>query len=634
MRYLWSFSFLILYSFVGFTQSFIDYSALNLADSLKENAHDIIRWEYQKFEVTSPGNATYHLKRIVTILDEKSSFKKLHISYSPDRKLGKITAKIYDTFGRKVKDISKKEIRDFSSVSNYSIYEDDRIKYIEFHQNNYPFTIEYEYQITHDGILYYPSFDIQHGYGTALEKSVFEVHLPSNIDVNYRPFNTTLKPAISDHKTGKIYRWEVKDLPPLVSEKNSPNKYEVLPWIIISPTLFEIGNHTGSMKDWQSFGKFMYELNKGRDQLSPEMITKVKTLTANAETDKEKIEILYHYLQKNTRYVSVQLGIGGWQTFDAQYVEKNKYGDCKALTNFMKSMLAATNIKAYPALISTTDFPIPEDFALPNFNHVILNIPSENMWLECTSSHAPPNYLSLSNSDKNVLRYSEKGGELVRTPKLTAQNNNSNCSATINIQADGSAIIEQSTAFKGAFNEYYRYAASSLSKEEQKKDYYNYCPLPSFDINQWKLTADDKKPITQLDCELKVGNYVSKAGKRLFVPLNSLNPFSDIPKKMEDRKHPIELKMAYSEEDRFTFNLPESYDLESYPNEPIVLDSKFGKYEIKIQLEEDQLIYHRKLTIEDGTFPPSAYEEIRAFYKEVAKKDGIKLVLIQKPNRP
>ena len=100
------------------------------------------------------------------------------------------------------------------------------------------------------------------------------------------------------------------------------------------------------------YGILMNRLYEGRDILTPEVKSEIRALTANATSDTEKVHIVYDYLQKNTRYVSVQLGIGGWQPFDAEYVYENKYGDCKALTWFMKSMLETIGIKSYPALVS------------------------------------------------------------------------------------------------------------------------------------------------------------------------------------------------------------------------------------------------------------------------------------------
>ena len=86
---------------------------------------------------------------------------------------------------------------------------------------------------------------------------------------------------------------------------------------------------------------------------------------------------------------------GGWQTFDAKYVEKNKFGDCKALSNFMKSMLKVVGIEGQLVVVSAGDddfFDPDPTFCLPRFNHMILHIPSENMWLECTSDGNPTGY--------------------------------------------------------------------------------------------------------------------------------------------------------------------------------------------------------------------------------------------------
>src|SRR5574342_1196313 len=105
------------------------------------------------------------------------------------------------------------------------------------------------------------------------------------------------------------------------------------------------------MNSWQDFGKFIYALKQGRDELPPEIKQKVHELTDGIADTKEKINVLYGYMQKNTRYVSIQLGIGGWQPFDAKYVAKKGYGDCKALSNYMYSILKEAGIKSYYAVI-------------------------------------------------------------------------------------------------------------------------------------------------------------------------------------------------------------------------------------------------------------------------------------------
>lgn len=627
-------SFFLTCSAISLAQN-LAYSALTIPDSIKENARDIVRFEEESFTVHNAKNATYRIRRVVTILDQKSRARQLNIHYDPSRKVGKIKATIYDALGQKVKEFGKKDIKDYSSVQSFSIYEDDRIKQLEFFHNSYPYTVEYSYEISHDGTMFYPSWQIQ-TYYSAVEKASFEMTLPAAFDINHRTFNATVKPEIS-HAGGQLkYRWSVKDLPAIKPETYSPSYKEILPWVAVSPHYFETEKYKGSMKDWKSYGQFMHRLNEGRDQLSPKMAAQVKALTANAKTDTEKIAILYKYLQENTRYVSVQLGIGGWQTFDAEYVENNKYGDCKALTNFMKSMLLETGITAYPTLINSgrKNSPIPEDVPKSYFNHVILNIPSEDIWLECTSNHYPPNYIGYGNSDRDVLRITEKGGELIRTPKLTAADNNSSRQASITILPDGSAKISEKTQFKGAFYEYYRNYLLNQSEEEQKKDFYEDHSLPSFHIDEWKLEADKSEAVAQLQCQVSVKKYASSAGKRIFIPLNRLNPFQEIPKSIKKRKYPVEINLAYSEDDQYSFQLPAGFELEGYPKEPIELKTPYGTYTVNVKTEGNHLFYHRQLQIENGRFPAEKYDAIRQFYKEIAKKDGLKLVLIKKVIRP
>ncbi|MCZ0211748.1 hypothetical protein OZK63_41035, partial [Streptomyces sp. UMAF16] len=80
--------------------------------------------------------------------------------------------------------------------------------------------------------------------------------------------------------------------------------------------MFQLQNYTGSMQSWQSFGKFINQLNAGHDMLPDNIKQQVHLLTDHLQNQQQKIVTLYQYLQKNTRYINIALGIGGWQPFD------------------------------------------------------------------------------------------------------------------------------------------------------------------------------------------------------------------------------------------------------------------------------------------------------------------------------
>mgnify|MGYP001126063175 FL=1 len=97
------------------------------------------------------------------------------------------------------------------------------------------------------------------------------------------------------------------------------------------------------------------------------------------------------------RYISVQIGIGGWKPISAEEVDENKYGDCKGLTNYTKALLRTVGIESNYCVVSAGSEikDISEDFPSMQGNHVILNIPQEgksDLWLECTSQDTPFNF--------------------------------------------------------------------------------------------------------------------------------------------------------------------------------------------------------------------------------------------------
>ncbi|MFK7981455.1 MAG: hypothetical protein AB8G86_15835, partial [Saprospiraceae bacterium] len=75
---------------------------------------------------------------------------------------------------------------------------------------------------------------------------------------------------------------------------------------------------------------------------------------------------------------------------------------------------------------------------LPEFpnlfgNHMILYVPSEDMWLECTSNVSPPGYVGSHIENRYSLLTSSEGGELVMTPKLDETSNQKIRTSTLSL---------------------------------------------------------------------------------------------------------------------------------------------------------------------------------------------------------
>ena len=620
--------FFLICSFSAFANN-PNYAVSNIPDSLLENVHTVIRFEHKKFNVQTIGKATEKIKAVITIINDKSNYDDLKVYYDQFTQVGKIKARIYDANGDKLRDIKKSEINDYAAFDGFSIYNDLRLKHIDFTYGSYPYTIEYEYEVNHNGLQSYASW-VPQQYKTSIESSIFELTLPENMDFRYKAFNLPLSPQIMRNNGQKSHTWQLQQKVVVSKESNTPDTYHPLPILRTLPNDFEVDGYKGNMETWQSFGQFMYELNNNRDNLSPAMVKKVKELTANATTDQEKINILYKYLQENMRYVSVQLGIGGWQTFDASYVEGNKYGDCKALTNFMKGMLKTAGIKAYASLIVAGDqhIEIKEDFTTPYFNHVILYVPKEEQWLECTSTNNPVNYLGSNTENRPTLLITEQGGVLTKTPSIT--NNSQIGKTSIAIGEDGSAIVKCATKLTGKLHEVFRYITNNYSQEDQEKWFSRNQAFSTFEIEALNLTVEDNASEAGCEYAIKVNRYASKAGKRLFVPMNLVNQMKRSLPKDESREQPVEFKLGYEDSDEISFQLPSSYKIESLPKSIEKITSPYGTYSVEIIEKEDKVVYKRHLKINAVTVPAEEYNSLREFYKKVTKMDKIKLVLVRK----
>lgn len=155
-------------------------------------------------------------------------------------------------------------------------------------------------------------------------------------------------------------------------------------------------------------GKWLWNIRDGKTALTEDMKSKLHSMTDTCQSVKSKIDVLYKYLEQNTRYVNITLGIGGYQPVAAAEVCRTGFGDCKGLSNFMHAMLKEVGVPSSEVVISTKYDKIYKDY--PNFNqfnHEILMVPmrQDTVWIECTDAKIPLGYCHMDIAGLTVWRW-------------------------------------------------------------------------------------------------------------------------------------------------------------------------------------------------------------------------------------
>ncbi|HEY2648002.1 MAG TPA: DUF3857 and transglutaminase domain-containing protein, partial [Puia sp.] len=340
---------LCLLTLCGFAQKF---PASSIPDSLIENANMVVRQEEQFYEIKSAGKAVSHERHVYTILNEKGARYATYRTHYNNKSvfINSVSAYMYDASGKEIRHFKKKDMEDQPAFDGSSFVNDERLKVGSFYSNNYPYTVDFEEEDELTELIHISNWYPQGNFQISVERSVYSISAPTDYNIRYRMMNSDIKPLIEEKGGKKSFAWEVRNL---AAYEDAPyvNFLSYAPNLMIGLGDVEMGGYKGNMSTWNDYARFYGSLQKGRDVLPDETKQKVHELTRDIQDPAIKVSVLYNYLQQNTHYVGIQLGIGGWQTYDAMYVATKKYGDCKALSNFMISLLKEAGIKAHAVVI-------------------------------------------------------------------------------------------------------------------------------------------------------------------------------------------------------------------------------------------------------------------------------------------
>jgi hypothetical protein len=625
----------ILFFFHLHAKDELKYPISTIPEELKKDVDVIVRDEQWVFKILSKSSANWHVHEVHTILNERGKWAaEKTIFYDKLMKVVDINAFLYDASGRLIKKLRNKDIIDQAAVDYGTLFSDDRVKSMDLSQSIYPYTVEIEYELNFAFLYYIPS-ESWGGDRISHEHASYQLIYPKDLKPRYQLLNSRVTPSSGilpdDYES---LTWTFSGLKPDRVEPYGPGYTEVVPQLLIAPSSFEFSGYPGNMETWSGYGKWQQSLNKDRNLLPEQTKLKIKEITKNLSTTEEKAKAVYEYVQSKTRYVGIQLGIGGWQPFPASVVDELGYGDCKALSNYAVALLKEVGVKGYYTIIRAgkNERSIKSDFPSNQFNHIVVSVPNgkDTLWLECTSQTNPFGYQGTFTEDRWALMVTEDGGKLVRTINYRPDENVESRMAEIKIDDSGNAKAKIRTINSGIQyeNGYLNHFMGNADK--QKKWIEENTEIPNFSINSFSMTEKkDKIPSAIINLDLTLNRYASVSGKRLFVSPNLMNRISNVPPKMPERKTDVVLRTNALDLDTIKFSLPENLYPEFLP-EPVKINSRFGEYEASFQFDAGKVIYIRRMKVWKGRFPKETYNEFVDFYRNVSKADNIKLVFLNK----
>ncbi|GGD14092.1 DUF3857 domain-containing protein [Hyunsoonleella pacifica] len=622
-----------LFSFKGISQNF-SYSSLSIPDNLKEHANAVVRLHKTNVVIDSRDNMTISIRRIVTVLNKAGNkFVEAGAGYDNYLKIKGIEAIVYDAAGKQIKKFKKKDFIDHSAVDGGTLYSDSRMLFMGYTPIKYPYTVEFICEIKTPNTAAIPSWKPLNGYFVSVEKNSYEITDNANLGLRFKEKNFKGYETIKSHSTENTLNYSIENVKALRPEDLSPSLGNISPYVLVTVEKFHYNGIDGNASNWKEMGDWIkHDLLEGRDKVSEETKAAILQLVENVEDPLEKAKLVYNYVQGNTRYISVQVGIGGIQPIAAMEVDELKYGDCKGLTNYTQALLGIAGVESYYTVVEAgkeiVDF--EDDFpSLAQGNHIILCIPKEEdmIWLDCTSQIHPFGFIGDFTDDRAVLVVKEDKSEVIKTVNYPDTKNHQSMKATIDLKEDASinASIEIKTKGIQYDNRFFLENQSKKDVLEYYKESWGYVNGLDVEAYKFKNNKDDVEFLEAITAYAR--NYASKVGDRIIFHANVFNRNSFVPDRYRHRTLPLQIQRGYLDEDDFTIKIPSNYTIEALP-ENIIITNKYGEYQLNFVNNDDNYItVKRKLLIKKGEYPSAEYKAYRMFRKSVSNNDNLKIVL-------
>lgn len=438
-----------------------------------------------------------------------------------------------------------------------------------------------------------------------------EIRVPKDRYIKVQ--STKLASKIADETGYRVYLWQTANLehPP----EGNQSKAELGRG---SPADVQIT----SFRSWGEIAHWYQQLEASRIAPTPEIKAKAEEITRGANSDDEKIRLLYNYVATKFRYIGVDFGIGRYQPHAAAEVLANGYGDCKDKHTLLAALLTAAGVHSDAVLISSAR-KIDADVPSPGqFDHVVTAIPQgkDFLWLDSTEEVAPAGYLFLLLRDKQALAVPDTGdGRLVRTPPDPPFASSFVFKINGKLGSDSTLDAKVDASFRGDVEYALRAAFRSVSQTQWNQ-------IAQAISQSWTFSGTVSEVQISSPEATDAPFSLHYAYNRKDYPnwpdvLRPPLPPVNVRKLADDDKSSEPIRLESPGEYRLEADLELPKDMVAKPHSAVDVSEDFAEYHAKYSWQSDVLHVERRLIIHVREIPRTRNEEYSAFWKALSN-DG------------
>lgn len=202
-----------------------------------------------------------------------------------------------------------------------------------------------------------------HGYAVDVEHLHNRLLMENGLPVFYKSYAGAEEPEITKTADETEYKWLFEPAAEKTVDDNTPPSYMGWPNTAFS-----------SFPDWKAVGQHFAEEYQPAEQPSEELKEIAADIRAHADTKKTQLRAALGFVQREVRYLGIELGAGGFIPRAPDKVLARRFGDCKDMTLLLVAILDELDIQAAPLLVNA-DINGDVEARLPSiraFNHVIV----------------------------------------------------------------------------------------------------------------------------------------------------------------------------------------------------------------------------------------------------------------------